>query len=86
MKRTLLPPVTVYLSMSFFRQMTFLTASTLSIVYQITQADLNPFQLLIVRNCAGSDFARLDCDCGIFPTLSAMTLLSHLEVSGVDSP
>ena len=48
MKRTLLPPVTVYLSMSFFRQMAFLTASTVSIVYQITQAHLDPFQLLLV--------------------------------------
>lgn len=34
--------------MAFFRQMGFLTAATLTIVYQITQANLDPFQLLIV--------------------------------------
>ena len=34
--------------MSFFSQMAFLTVATVSIVYQITQANLDPFQLLIV--------------------------------------
>ena len=34
--------------MAFFRQLIFLTASTVSIVYQITQADLDPFQLILV--------------------------------------
>ena len=48
MSRFRLPPVTVYLVMAFFRQMTFLTASTVAIIYQITQANLDPFQLLIV--------------------------------------
>ena len=43
-----LPPITVYLVMSFFSQMAFLTVATVSIVYQITQANLDPFQLLIV--------------------------------------
>lgn len=48
MSRFRLPPVRVYLVMAFFRQMTFLTASTVAIIYQITQANLDPFQLLIV--------------------------------------
>lgn len=34
--------------MAFFSQMGFLTVATVSIVYQITQANLDPFQLLIV--------------------------------------
>ncbi len=48
MSRFRLPPVTVYLVMAFFSQMGFLTVATVSIVYQITQANLDPFQLLIV--------------------------------------
>ena len=48
MSRLRLPPITVYLVMSFFSQMAFLTVATVSIVYQITQANLDPFQLLIV--------------------------------------
>jgi DHA3 family tetracycline resistance protein-like MFS transporter len=34
--------------MAFFSQMRFLTVATVSIVYQITEANLDPFQLLIV--------------------------------------
>ena len=34
--------------MAFFSQVGFLTVATVSIVYQITQANLDPFQLLIV--------------------------------------
>ena len=48
MSRFRLRPVTVYLIMAFFGQMAFLTVSTVSMVYQITQANLDPFQLLIV--------------------------------------
>ncbi len=48
MSRFRLPPITVYLLMAFFSQMGFLTVATVSIVYQITEANLDPFQLLIV--------------------------------------
>ena len=48
MSRFRLPPITVYLVMAFFSQMGFLTVATVSIVYQITEANLDPFQLLIV--------------------------------------
>ena len=48
LSRLRLPPVRVYLVMSFVSQMAFLTVATVSIVYQITQANLDPFQLLIV--------------------------------------
>ena len=34
--------------MAFFSQLGFLTVATVSIIYQITQANLDPFQLLIV--------------------------------------
>ena len=48
MTRFQTPPITVYLVMAFFSQMAFLTSATVSIVYQITEARLDPFQLLLV--------------------------------------
>ncbi|MCY4654994.1 MAG: MFS transporter [Dehalococcoidia bacterium] len=48
MSRLRLRPIAVYLVMAFFSQLGFLTSATVSIIYQITQANLDPFQLLIV--------------------------------------
>ncbi len=40
-------PVTVYLMMAVFGSMAFPTVATMSIIYQVTQANPDPFQLLL---------------------------------------
>ena len=48
MKRLQLPPVHVFLIMAIIAEMATMTFSTMSAVYRITEAGLNPLQLILV--------------------------------------
>ncbi len=48
MRRLELPPVHVFLIMAIFAEMATMTFSTMSAVYRITEAGLNPLQLILV--------------------------------------
>lgn len=48
MPRLRLPPVPVFIAMTVMAEMAFVTYATMSAVYRITEADLDPFQLILV--------------------------------------
>ena len=48
MPRLRLPPVPVFIAMTVMAEMAFVTYATMSAVYLITVADLDPFQLILV--------------------------------------